>query len=86
MQGERSASAATVDAEGGGDWRKYTALAPLGAADAKVGSEKLRGLKLEDLAAILARDVRDGAHGGGGYFISGDLSPEVMMTWPKYGH
>lgn len=62
----------------GGEWRKYTALAPLGAADAKVGGRKRTGMALEDLAKVLARDVAAGATGKGGYFISGDLSPEVF--------
>ncbi|KAJ1624140.1 hypothetical protein T492DRAFT_562681, partial [Pavlovales sp. CCMP2436] len=60
------------------DARKYTALAPLGAANARIGGEKQTGLSLVQLAAILARDVSEGAHGRGGYFVSGDLTPEVF--------
>jgi len=70
--------AAEAQAAGGGEWRKYTALAPLGAADATVGGVKRTGMTLEELARLLARDVEKGATGKGGYFISGDLSPEVI--------
>jgi hypothetical protein len=70
--------AAEAQAAGGGEWRKYTALAPLGAADATVGGDKRTGMGLDELASVLARDVEKGATGKGGYFISGDLSPEVI--------
>lgn len=59
------------------DVRRYTALAPLGPADARLGSDKLR-LPLGELAATLARDVSVGAHGRGGYFVSADLTPEIF--------
>lgn len=74
-----TAGATEAEAQGtGGAWRKYTALAPLGAADATVGGAKRAGMSLDELAGVLARDVERGATGKGGYFISGDLSPEVI--------
>lgn len=59
------------------DPRRYTALAPLGAAGDRIGGEKVR-LPLSELAGLLVRDVSTGAHGRGGYFISADLTPEVF--------
>lgn len=61
-----------------GEWRKYTALAPLGPAGASIGGEKRRGLPLSALADILSNDLVNGAHGRGGYFVSGDLTPEIF--------
>ena len=61
-----------------GALRKYTALAPLGSSSARIGSPKRTGLALDEVARILAHDVAFGAHGEGGYFISGDLTPEIF--------
>lgn len=64
--------------------RKYTALAPLGAADRRIGGPKRICLSdvlpecLPLLAKQLARDLETGATGKGGYPISGDLSPEIF--------
>jgi len=60
------------------DWRKFTALAPLGPSDATTGGAKRVGLPLAELSRILANDLVRGAHGRGGYFLSGDLTPEVF--------
>ena len=62
-----------------GDLRKYTALAPLGSSDAQIGSVKRKGMSLEELSRILAHDVAFGANGEGGYFVSGDLTPEIFQ-------
>lgn len=67
-----------IAAEDLGALRKYTALAPLGPADRVVGGTKRTGLPLADLAAILAQDVECGSSGKGGYFVSGDLTPEIF--------
>lgn len=56
--------------------REYTALAPLGAADARIGGAKQTGQPLKAIAAALVHDVVEGAHGRGGYFISADIAPE----------
>jgi len=64
--------------------KKFTALAPLGPADAKLGGTKRICLSdvlpecLPLLAKTLARDIEYGATGKGGYPISGDLTPEVF--------
>jgi hypothetical protein len=60
------------------DPRRYTALAPLGAADARIGGGKRTGMPLRRIASQLARDVSEGATDRGGYFVSGDLSPEIF--------
>lgn len=60
------------------DWREYTALAPLGPAGASVGGAKRTRLPLAALCQILGNDLVRGAHGRGGYFVSGDLTPEIF--------
>ena len=64
------------------DLRKYSALAPLGGMTA-VGT-KHTGLSLEELAATLKRDLTVGATGKGGYFVSGDLSPEIFRDDARF--
>lgn len=77
-------AAAAVPGELPAELRKYTALAPLGRADRKIGGAKRICLPdvlpecLPQLADILARDLERGANGRGGYPISGDLRPEIF--------
>jgi beta-phosphoglucomutase-like phosphatase (HAD superfamily) len=56
--------------------RQYTALAPLGSPRAT--RSKLKDLSLRDIAARLSNDLTNGATGAGGYFVSGDLNPELF--------
>jgi len=56
--------------------RRYTALAPLGPPSTT--GAKITGLPLADIAARLTRDLTQGANGRGGYFVSGDLTPEIF--------
>lgn len=56
--------------------RQYTALAPLGSPSAM--GTKTSGLSLSDIASRLTRDLTEGSKGRGGYFVSGDLSPEIF--------
>lgn len=56
--------------------RQYTALAPLGAATST--GQKLTNLSLQQIAEKLAHDLGFGANGNGGYFISGDLTPQIF--------
>eukprot|EP00747_Dinoflagellata_sp_TGD_P170513 gnl/TRDRNA2_/TRDRNA2_202271_c0_seq1.p1 gnl/TRDRNA2_/TRDRNA2_202271_c0~~gnl/TRDRNA2_/TRDRNA2_202271_c0_seq1.p1 ORF type:complete len:283 (+),score=48.36 gnl/TRDRNA2_/TRDRNA2_202271_c0_seq1:63-911(+) len=77
---------AKAEGEGLGEFRKYTALAPLGRADDRIGPEKLRCVGsdgtdskcMQALAALLEHDVLYGATEKGGYFISGDIRPEIF--------
>jgi hypothetical protein len=48
-------------------------LAPLGKVEKHVGSAKLTNLLPEEVANILARNLRDGQ-----YFVTGDLTPEIF--------
>ena len=48
-------------------------LAPLGKASSQIGGEKLTGLTPQQVADILARNLREGE-----YFITGDLTPEIF--------
>ena len=57
--------------------RQYTALAPLGSPAAATG-DKLTGLSLTEIATRLSNDLSNGAKGEGGYFVTGDLSPELF--------
>ena len=50
------------------DLRRYTALAPLGDANASTGN-KLTGLSMDSIASRLSHDLVDGSTGKGGYFI-----------------
>ena len=72
-----SSAAAAVDIkELPTELKLYTILAPLGAP---VGTEnKLLNLSLQDIANRLSNDLSSGATNKGGYFISGDLSPELF--------
>merc|ERR1740139_80067 len=58
--------------------KKRTALAPLGDPKAHIGGPKLRGQTLEQLTSRLSLDLTGGANGRGGYFISGDVTPEIF--------
>ncbi|KAG7667161.1 hypothetical protein Ndes2526B_g04334 [Nannochloris sp. 'desiccata'] len=48
-------------------------LAPLGKVEKHVGGDKLTNLLPEEVAHILARNLRDGQ-----YFVTGDLTPEIF--------
>ena len=62
----------------GPDVRKYTALAPLGPADATTSSPKRTGMPLSTIAAELAEDLAHGHTGRGGYFVSGDIDTSIF--------
>ena len=48
-------------------------LAPLGKVEQHVGGNKLTGLSPEEVANVLARNLREGQ-----YFVTGDLTPEIF--------
>ena len=56
--------------------RDYAKLGPLGSK--KVFENKTTGLSLMDLARRLTNDLERGAHGTGGYFLTGDLSTDIF--------
>jgi len=71
--------------EGLGPLRKFTALAPLGDGKTQIGTAKRvcpqaenAEACLSELADLLENDVVKGATGKGGYFISGDIRPEIF--------
>lgn len=76
--------AAAAPGELPAELRKYTALAPLGAADRPLGGAKRVCLSdvlpecLSQVAALLRSDLERGATGKGGYPISGDIRPEIF--------
>jgi hypothetical protein len=51
-------------------------LAPLGKPQAS--DSKTLNLSLEEVAARLTRDLTEGAHKKGGYFITGDISTDIF--------
>eukprot|EP00980_Cylindrotheca_fusiformis_P000768 scaffold184_cov125-Cylindrotheca_fusiformis.AAC.3 len=58
------------------DLLRGISLAPLGKP--QVSDSKTLNLTLEELAARLTRDLTEGAHKEGGYFITGDLSTDIF--------
>jgi len=66
--------------------REYTRLAPLGPKGSRprgnengaVAAGKTTGLSPEEMARRLSIDLSRGAHGKGGYFLTGDLSTDLF--------
>jgi hypothetical protein len=56
--------------------RDYTKLGPLG--NKQVFNHKTTGLSLAQIASRLTNDLLNGAHGKGGYFLTGDLSTDLF--------
>mmetsp|Transcript_12765 Transcript_12765/g.17145 ORF Transcript_12765/g.17145 Transcript_12765/m.17145 type:complete len:209 (-) Transcript_12765:2365-2991(-) len=65
-----------------GDWRSYTALAPLGTV--VLNTEKLPGLSLERMADRLLHDITKGANDKGGYLVTGDLDPRIFEDTARF--
>lgn len=53
-------------------------LAPLGRPGDRAGGPKRTGLSAEEVAAVLAQNLREGQ-----YFVTGDLTPEVQREQTK---
>ncbi len=58
--------------------RGYTKLAPLGPKSSGSANQKTTNLNPDEMARRLSVDLVHGAHGKGGYFLTGDLSQDLF--------
>ena len=58
--------------------RGYTKLAPLGPKSSISANQKTTNLSPDEMARRLSVDLVHGAHGKGGYFLTGDISQDLF--------